>query len=410
MIKKITALFLTAALCFSFPAYADNEKAYEKYGGEIDVLAAAGIIDKKDNTDDYDTNITQKELRGVLRNIGVSDERLREIDVFGTDYSDKGEVLKAEIVCPFVRLIGYDKSAVADGGYPNGYIKTAGRLGFFKGIDKDSNTPFTRGEAYKLIFNALSAPIYPDLTYPGEHKVDKELTFFTEKLNIYKIEGIVSATGRSTLANAAAVYDGRTRIGELDIKSEGIDTEPYFGCDVDTYCRYDEDFDEYTLLTINYDSKNVITQINSTDIVSYTSYMYRYDETERKTVNKKLPSDAEIVYNGVGITEKNAAMVNMKPDTGSVTIIENPGAAEEYVVIIKDYKAVVADGINTEEGFCTSKEFYGVPVEKISLEGLDIYDASGALTDISAVREWDVLNFAKGGDGKYLYAEISRET
>lgn len=54
----------------------------------------------------------------------------------------------------------YYKEANANGGYPNGYIKTAADYGFSDGVDmKDINANATRGEAAKIISNTINIPL-----------------------------------------------------------------------------------------------------------------------------------------------------------------------------------------------------------------------------------------------------------
>ena len=55
--------------------------------------------------------------------------------------------------------MGYTIRAKSLGGYPNGYIKTASSIGLLKGVKFENNDDLLRGEAAKMILNALELSV-----------------------------------------------------------------------------------------------------------------------------------------------------------------------------------------------------------------------------------------------------------
>lgn len=412
MIKRIFCILTALAMLAPAAVFADEENnTYETNKTEIEFLISAQLADGKENKADYDAAMTSKEFRDILKNLGITDEQLREIDAFGINYTAKGTVTRSDAAVPLVKLIGYDAQAINKGGYEKGYIAVASSLGFFKGLSTKSGEALTRGEVYRVVYNAINAPIYPDIIFPGEHYVDDELTFLTEKLSIYKLEGVVTSTERSAAAGYTKAYSGRFKIGKMDISASGKNIDEYFASSVEAYCRYNEDDDEYSLVTIDYQRKNTKTVIKAQDIISYDNYIYTFDDVKRgRSSDEKISPLTEIVYNGTGITASNASIVNMKPDNGSVILIDNTGDGKIDMALINDYEIACVDEVKTEDRIVLTKNIGGISQKRLDLDNTELYSSNGVAFDISALGEWNILNLAKNGYGGYEYAIVSTES
>lgn len=415
MIKRIICILNAVLLVLSMSVFADEAEnpnaAYESNKNEIDFLVAAGFAEGKDESN-YGREMTAKDFRAILKNIGISDEYLREIDAFGIDYTAKSGVKRIEAAAPLVKLIGYDSQAISEGGFPTGYLNVAEELGFFKGVSAKGEENLSVADAYRTIYNALDAPFFPEVRIPGKkYYIDDSLTYLTEKLSIYKLKGIVTSTERSNMAGFSAAVSGQLGIGDMYVYTNGGNYEEFFAQKIEAFCRYDKDDDEYTLISIKAHSRNTVTKVAAQDIVSYENYQYTYDDTQKdKLQKKKLPADCAIVYNCIGITRDNADMLNMLPENGSVTFVDNDGDGETNVLIINDYDILSVDSVNSSGEYIVTKKIGTQNSQKLDVKNMDFYSVSGDKIEYSSLAEWNVLNLAKDGKGGWLYCVVSTDS
>lgn len=410
MIKKILIALTAASMLLSTVVFAEEEQntqEYESNKSQIDFLVAAGIAEGAENAADFSMDMTAKEFRAILLKLGITEEQLQEIDAFGIDYTAKSIVTRTEAAVPLVKLTGYDASAINKGGYERGYLSVASSLGFFKGVSAGSGDALSKAEAYRIIYNAVNAPYYPAVLYPGENYVDDELTFLTEKMDIYLLEGIVTSTVKSTLPKYRTATDGRAYIGDIEIMTNGVSVEKYFASNVQAWCRYNEDEDEYTLITIDFAKRNSVLKLKVQDIVSYENYTYEYYDEEMRIRKQKISPLIDIVYNGIGVSGAIAGKISMLPDEGNIIFIDNNGDNNCDVMLVSDYEVAIVDEARPQDLQVITKDFGNYEKKNIYFKDIKIYNEKGNEVDIYSVGEWSVLSLAKDGNGGYAYAVVS---
>ena len=137
-----------------------------------------------------------------------------------------------------VYMLGYDKRAQKDGGYPDGYIKWAEKLRLGDGTFVMSKNELKWRDFIIVVYNALFADIAQQISYgiTPEFSVIEGENLLTNVMQI-KILKKVTVTANSTLSmkGGEGVQDGFVEIdGELFLES-GSNASNYYGKLVNVY-------------------------------------------------------------------------------------------------------------------------------------------------------------------------------
>lgn len=115
------------------------------------------------------------------------------IKASGGKFLPDGAVSCAELVQPFMKIMGYDALAELSGGFPNGYMLWANKLKWLKNTGT-LNHELTKEDAVKIIYNAITLP-YGEVDGISEISIsDDKRTILTEKLGVSKYYATVTKT------------------------------------------------------------------------------------------------------------------------------------------------------------------------------------------------------------------------
>ena len=126
---------------------------------------------------------------------------------FGPD----NNVLGTEAVKMMTYACGHDITAEANGGYPAGYMATAQQIGLLKGISSiDFSQPMTRGQAAVLCANTLKVDMKKKVSEGDKiiYEQIKDVNLLSEKHDVYKAEGVISANDVTSMWEASTLREG----------------------------------------------------------------------------------------------------------------------------------------------------------------------------------------------------------
>lgn len=211
---KITGIAaLALSCCVSAYAFNDLDSTDEIYASSINNLNRLGIIDGyEDGSFRPDAEITRAEMTQIISNlIPITNYNSAGTITADRIYSDipaehwannviarasnlnyingyedgtfkpENNITYAETIKIITTMLGYNYEADKNGGYPDGYIKTAAEIGITAGLEFDKNSNVTRAAAAVMINNALDIPHLVITAYDVDGSVtleaDEELTF-----------------------------------------------------------------------------------------------------------------------------------------------------------------------------------------------------------------------------------------
>ena len=246
-LKKLLAVITVVALMatlFVIPASAAglSDIADTQYESAISRLNALGIITGREDGKFYpDDTITRAEFAAVvIRSLGYGDAaaaaqgQTKYTDVtagfWATGYINlatslgiiKGrpdgtfapndKVLYEEAVTMVVRSLGYEPAAVANGGYPTGYLVVAAQEGVTDDAAGVAGMQASRALVAKMVDNALEVEMMGQVAYGTEIKFEKNgKTLLTDFLKLKEYEATVESVDAA----------------EMEIKVELADIDSY---------------------------------------------------------------------------------------------------------------------------------------------------------------------------------------
>ncbi len=307
----------------------------------------------------------------------------------------------AEAVTIMMRVLGYEPSAKANGGFPTGYLVTAGSAGLFKGgITADTNAAATRGIVARLAFNALTINLMEKTGYGAFENyevVDK--TLLLNKLNVKKLNGQVVGTSETTLNGASTLRDNQVQIkvdGEVNTYTTNHDATPHIAKNVIFYVQEELNGDDKIILISDNKNKNEEIEIKAENIDSITGTTVSYwndPENDKKTTTAKVSDNPTVFYNGVAVSLDITKLEELK--SGKITLLDTTSDEVYEYVFVTEYRNIIVDEVALTSNRITDK----FNLLTLTLDPEDTNLTFGIYKDgkeigIEDVKEWDVLSVA----------------
>ncbi|MCX7714581.1 MAG: S-layer homology domain-containing protein [Clostridia bacterium] len=367
-------------------------------------------------------------------------------------FAPEANVTYAQILKMLVAAIGYGSWGVANGGYPTGYIATAKTLGITNGVTGvNADDQVSRSVVAVLINNAIDVPLLAMTTYSptdptyeilnGKDDKDYE-TVLTYYHNIYKVEGRITATNKTT-GGSLDTDEVTYQIEKADnyngdkVEKKNSDDYPWIkedmnissGINPDDYLNvYSRalikvsDSDDATILSLVASAKNksVSVPADAYDDEQYSSedaaleaifqgndkgqiWYYASSEKTGKSTRYYLSDDFTLYVNGVEVTANETSMSKyvLNNTTGKVTFVDTPTGSSNSTdgkydaVFVSYYGTAIVDSVSSKKVYFSDqssdlKAYVTMEDEDVSYK-ITLNGSSIAYTDL---KEDDVLNIA----------------
>lgn len=308
-----------------------------------------------------------------------------------------------------VKALGYNVSALSDGGFPSGYLRVASSKGLLRGVDKSGEMGITKLNFLKLFVNALDEDVL-GLDYSGtdiKFTGDKGNTFLNVYGKIYKEKGQVSANHDIAIGGADKTGSNEITIGSHTMQNTNADYDKLMGHQVTFYYRENGGEEELVYAVSNRKTETLTLNVKDISKFSDMEYTYQSENSIRdKTI--KISNAVNVVYNGQSIYDYGKDQ--LLPKSGTIEFIDSNGD-ENYdkadVLIITEYKNIVVGGkdITREIIFDKYREDYQIDLTKF--DQYTIEDSDGKTYGLREIREWDVISAVISPDGKTAHMYLS---
>lgn len=446
--KRVLSFAIAAVMAFGImvPAFAaklPEDVVGTKYEESVELLQALGIMIGDKDTGDFrlEDTIRRSEVAKIAVNMaGLSEvaESANDKSVFpdvveghwATGYinvataqkyvigDDNGnfrpddKITFAEAVTILTRVLGYEPSAQANGGFPTGYLVVAGNNGMLKGgISASNDSSALRGTVAMMGYNALTINLMERTGYGKDEFyeiVDK--TLLTDKLDVTKYMGQLVANDQSSLSGSSSLKANEVQIKVGDkvevYTAEGIDTTDLLARNIVFYVRETESTGDLDIILMRNDSnKNQEVEIKASNLEGLkgedgqkkTLSYWINKKTDKKVTEATITADAKIFYNGVATTSYDLTdILNMT--SGHVTLLDTERSDEYNHVFVTEYKNMVVDEVSTVSNKISDK--YNLLSLTLDPKDKNLKFAiwkDGEAIGIEDIKEWDILSVAMNG-------------
>lgn len=315
------------------------------------------------------------------------------------------KVTYAEVVTIMMRVLGYEPSAASNGGYPTGYLVTAGSAGLLKGgVSSSATVEASRGIVAKLAYNALTVNLMEKKGYGAYETYEVGTkTLLKDRLDVSKMYGQVTATNETTLNGESALRQDQIQIkSDNTVKTYKVtysEANKFMARNVIFYCKEKNNSEEEIILITADDSKNdeISIEADSVDSVTgsgnLTMNYWKDKDNDKKTTSAIISSGAKVFYNGVASSYDISDITELK--SGHITLVDSDGDEIFDYVFIVEYRNIVVDEVSLVSNRITDK--FNLLTLTLDPEDKDLSFAiykNGEKIDIGEIKEWDILSVA----------------
>lgn len=356
-----------------------------------------------------------------------------------TEFGPDNPVTYEQALKMLVCALGYQNSAEAMGGYPEGYISQASSL---KLTDKISSTAYSgnasRGLVAQVMYNALEIDIYE---LSGTKYVSSGKNLLNDYLNTYIMKGTVVGVEESVTNDCeSSLNPGFFAIDEQTTGNEYVidyreytkslsEMSDYLGKTVQIYFRKDGNSEDRFLIDIDNETyKNSEVTVMSYDAESFDGQSFKYykDGTDKKATIKIDPSKVTIRYNGRAVqndvelsegkifTPADALSEWLNPDSeyfiyGTVKFIDTGSTGTYNIVDIYDYDTVVANASPSSSDYRISDKTIAGKYLILDPDSSDYsfsITKNGSSIAPTSILAGDVVNYAESLDASNAYRTV----
>lgn len=307
----------------------------------------------------------------------------------------------ADTVRAYIELSGYGIMLKNKEPTRDNLLSVGIKTGILKNVDTPTNRYMTYRDMIMMTFDVLMLDA-PEVEYQPIYKVE-----FNGNINILEdLHGVKKASGIITANENTALFDpsyntpkGRIRINNVIYNAGESGAENYLGYSL-RYYYSEDDYGENQLLYIyDMDTLNDVEFVNSEDIKGFANNILSYRNDKNKSMSEKIPTTADVIYNGVSYSSYTDADFDIKE--GSVTFLDNNHDGEWDVVSILSAGVYVVDAVDVQNEIIYPKsgnEFYedANTLKKIGLNNSDVDNyklyLDGIRVNPGELKEGDILS------------------
>ena len=436
--KRILSVILSVVLIMNiFTVLASASAVKTNTDGEsIRFIRAIDIMTKYTDADfEADKTVTRAEFAGVLADIinykgetGISKEcKMKDVteenefvekialvtnlgymngNGSGEFYPDRALTV-AEAIKTVLSMCGLDLYAQKMGGYPTGYLVTAGQLGILKNVDTSGD--LTLKKLAQLLFNLRNVYIMTPSHYTSDGEITYSLyhdgnaeRFMQKYFDVYYFEGLMTSNGITGLIGESSSGKDYVEINSIEYK---IDFETsyarnYIGRRVAGYYREDEG--TKTLIYVYQDDKQEFLTFDLKDFadIKGTTITYYIDAYHNEEEEVEFVSAPYVIFNGKYATSPEESYFE-DYEYGSVTLTSSTfDNVYDTIIIDAYYSAYVVDADVKNDIVYLSYDSPELPagdeiIENTSKNVIEVFDVNGNPLEFKNITSYSFVDIAK---------------
>lgn len=282
-------------------------------------------------------------------------------------------------------------------GSDTSYLVVAKRIGLLDDIELSGDF-LTIGQFYRMVLNTLDTEVMEQITYGerDEHKVQDGLTILERNHGLVKQRGVVKGTNGTRLTDAdPSIGKNQLMIGNRVFLYE--DTKDLLGREVVFYSKRDKvtgETEQQIVFLYEDTARNHYLTLKGKEVEGLNEDKLEYYVGSKKK-SVQVSSSVDVILNGVAYPEYTHA--DLKPDCGTITLIDNNDDRIYDVILIEEYIFMMVESIDSEEGIIygrypaisvgssTQNEQYQVYMEA-GIEGELTYLSAGDMIAVQTSR------------------------
>ena len=420
-LSSIISVLLAMLFVMNMAVSANDEEDHAYGVAEAEFLRTLGIVDISE--DKLGNDVSNDDFAGIAAVVGgISKDRYSEglLDMLvGTgrmpavcSYPNR-TITFAQAVKTFLSVLGFDMQEEKNGGYPGGYITTAGQVGILSGIKASGDDNLTYAIAARLIYNILDCEITElDITladgtiYRRRGGTVAELVF-----DIYKGSGRMTANTVTSMSDPDRFTPESVMIESVEYECADSSFDKFLGRYIDFRYKYSSSEGPVLLYAACSKTKDRTVEINDENRGSISGGRIYYSTAGGRQKTAAADDGCCIIFNGrvsdkalsdFDGTERLLAQLTDTDGNGKYDIINIRKYETVFVGKISSYGQTVYDKYDPEL-------FFSFDPEENDSRYL-VVNENGDEVLFSALKAGDVLSVMMSEDGKLAEARLCRSS
>ena len=425
--KKILLILLVAILTFPLTTALSAEERQPEQSRDMLFARAMGIIDAEADPEGTLTRIGLAKIYYQIISNAVQPEsgvQSRFLDVAGeeagyadfaaqcgimngvskTEFDAQGSVTYIQLLKTLVSFLGYDQRAKANGGYPYGYLMTAGDLGLIDKMTPSADSVITVSKAATAFRLATNVSVMKRVAYGSneEYAVESGTTYLDMYMDTKRVRGVVTANYLVDFDGGELRYDQVKIDGELyGMDGACAELKDYLGYRLDVYVKDYRDGDLKSIIYYETADRNIVTVIDGGDMEGLSEGRILYREGDK---NKKLAlgANTKVVYNASLCGNYDESIINpfVGNMDGTVTALDNNGDDICDLVSVEAYDTYVVSDVVGNVIFNQYR-----PAEVVDLGGdykegdIEIINILNEPLPLADISEGDIISVSRDSSG-----------
>ncbi len=258
-------------------------------------------------------------------------------------FAPDAAILTEQAVKILVVCTGYRDIAERDGGWPNGYMVTAGKIGLLNNVDV--SVPISRAALYRLLHNALDAKLLSAILGDDEGRMEiggtlREALMSGNNTERYQQTGVVQANAYTYIGSPISdMREDEVAIGNVLYRVGETNAAELVGHNVEFFAVETAD-DAFEIISIRPAKNEETITLKPDEFLSKSGTTLKYLDENEKERSVTVPTSAKVIYNGTRVLRPADSIYDIK--NGSMSLIAHAGGKTIDVVIIEEFKSVVA--------------------------------------------------------------------
>lgn len=362
-LKALLLALIISVNLIALPAYANEVQSVQmsSYSADREFISMLGISDGID-MEDSNRVVTRAEFAALTVNMMNMSELSASDDGFDDIYlsSDYGKqvygALALGIISPsanrlfnpddpvsyeaavkmVVAALGYNKYAIAKGGYPAGYLALASGLKILDGVDSN----FTMSDAICLISNALRTDIWLFNSLIGDdivYKSEAGRNLLTENFDLTHVSGVATTAGVYSVNFAYSSSENMLELSGRMYECKVENAEDYLGFQLDAWHNENNE-----IIALYPASSNNTVQLDASDVTDVIGNRIIYYDGNKE---RAYYLDAGYFFSMNG-RYHNQTESDFKFENGTLTLVDNNSDNKYDFVIAKKTEFFLVSAID----------------------------------------------------------------
>ncbi len=313
-------------------------------------------------------------------------------------------ITRTEAAKMLLAIMGFNTFAAEKGGYPQGYMLAASRVGLFDGVETQDE--LNNGMMAGMLYNALRGHVMEVVIKEegNEYIENRDATLLSIYKNIHITTGIVQSVYGMQLDDEEEVANGTAIIGGIRYNVGKVLIRDYFGYHIEIYYKTEKDGSRTLQHVVPMNTQEL--RILSDDYLNFSGVGGTLEYISKdSSKSAKIDSMASVLRNDTVVTENVRDAFKIQ-NTGEYRLIDANNDGKYETILIYDFDTIVVNSFNADKRVITDKIDTSKKIDFSNTDYVNIFSEYGNELDFEAIVKDVIIDVAISDNHITLFVNV----